>query len=147
MGGATALIGLLPTYTTAGMVRADHADLHPRAAGPGAGRRVRRRGGLRRGARAGQQARLLHQLHSDHRHAGPVRFAGRDSAHPAISMTKEPSRIGAGAFPSSCRSSWLRISLYIRLRMKESPIFTQIKSAGHDLRAAAEGSVHANGKT
>ena len=56
---------------------ADRAAPDPRAPGSGAGRRVRRRGGLRRRARARRPARLLHQLHPDHGHAGALRLARR----------------------------------------------------------------------
>ena len=56
--------------------RAGGAAPDPRAAGAGARRRIRRRGGLRRRARAGRAAGLLYQLHPDHRDARPVRLAG-----------------------------------------------------------------------
>ena len=69
MGGATALIGFLPTYATIGIAAPDRAAADPRAAGARARRRVRRRGGLRRRARARRPARLLHELHPDHRDA------------------------------------------------------------------------------
>lgn len=58
--------------------RADHPDRPAPAAGPGAGRRVRRRGDLRGRARAQRQARPVHQLHPDHRHHRPVPVAAGD---------------------------------------------------------------------
>ena len=146
MGGATALIGLLPTFSNGRLVFADHADFDSRAARTGAGRRIRRRGGLRCRTRAGQKARLLHQLHSDHSNAGTFCFADRDSADAVQHEQRQPSVRGAGEFRSWCRSCWFPISLYVRLKMKESPIFTQIKSAGMSSSAAAEGRVHEVGQ-
>ncbi len=61
-----------------GMVCADHADADSRAARIGARRRVWRCDGVRRGACARRQARVLHELHSNHGDAGAVRVAAGD---------------------------------------------------------------------
>ncbi len=46
MGGATAVIGFLPTYAQIGDRRADYSAADSRSARSGARRRIRRRGGL-----------------------------------------------------------------------------------------------------
>ena len=51
-------------------------------AGPGARRRVRRRGDVRRGARAARPARLLHELDPDHRDARLLPVARGDPRLP-----------------------------------------------------------------
>ena len=61
--------------------RAGHPDRAAHAAGPGARRRIRRRGDLRRRARAARPARLLHALDPDHRDARPVPVADRHPRH------------------------------------------------------------------
>ena len=61
--------------------RADHPDRAAHAAGPGAGRRVRRRGHLRGRALAAGQARRVHVVDPDHGHAGPVPVAAGDPGH------------------------------------------------------------------
>ena len=66
MGGATALIGFLPTYSQIGIRGADHFAADPRPARPRARRRIRRCGRLCRRTRAGRQARVLHVVHPDH---------------------------------------------------------------------------------
>ena len=55
-------------------------DLHRDAAvaGPGARRRIRRRGDLRRRTRAREQARRVDRVDPDDGHARPVRLAARD---------------------------------------------------------------------
>jgi MFS family permease len=55
MGASTFIVGLLPNYAHRHR-RADHPDHPAHAAGPGAGRRVRRRGHLRGRARAARRA-------------------------------------------------------------------------------------------
>ena len=98
MGFSTASIGLLPTYQDAGWFSPIMLILIRVLQGPGAGRRIRRRGGLCRRARARQQARLLHQLHPDHGHTGTVHFAGRDCGHAA---EHEPGHLpGLGMAPA-----------------------------------------------
>ncbi len=60
----------------------DHPDRVAPRSGPGARRRIWRCGDLCRGARAKRQARLLHLLHPDDRHARPVPVAAGDPVHP-----------------------------------------------------------------
>jgi hypothetical protein len=101
---STFIVGVLPTYASIG-VAAPVILIAAHAAGPGAGRRVRRRGHLRGRTRAARQARRLHLLDPDHGHAGPVPVAAGDPGHPhAAGRSRKPSRTGAGAFRSWCRS-------------------------------------------
>ena len=86
--------------------RADRAAGHPRPAGAGARRRVRRGRGLCRRARPGPPPRLLHQLHPDHGDARAVRLAGR---HPDGAEPDDPGRLlflGLAHSRSSFPSSW-----------------------------------------
>ena len=69
MGASTFLVGVLPGYATLGVAAPDPADRAAAAAGPGAGRRIRRRRHLRGGACATGQARRAHGLDPDHGHA------------------------------------------------------------------------------
>ena len=82
MGLSTFLVGLLPSYASDRRRRADPAGRAAAAPGPGARRRIWRRGDLCRRACAGRDARLLHQLHPDHRDARPVRRAAGGDRHP-----------------------------------------------------------------
>ncbi len=61
MGASTFAVGLLPTYSSDRLACADPARVAAAAAGPGAGRRIRRCRDLRRRACAGQRARLCHE--------------------------------------------------------------------------------------
>ena len=82
MGIGTFFIGVLPGYATWGIMAPVGADRASPGAGPRARRRIWRRGDLRRRARAGEQARLLHLVDSDHRDARPVPRAAPDPRHP-----------------------------------------------------------------
>ena len=130
MGFSTASIGLLPTYHAGRLVLAHRADPDSHAARAGAGRRIRRRGGLCSRTCARQQARLLHQLHPDHGHAGTVHLAGGDCGHPAEHERRAAFQDWGWRLPFLLSIVLVVISLYIRLKMKESPIYSQIKAAG-----------------
>ena len=82
MGGATFLVGLLPSYASAGRGGSDRARGAAAAAGPRAGRRIRRRRDLRRRACAARKARPVHELDSNHRDARIVRGAAGRDRHP-----------------------------------------------------------------
>ena len=83
---------------------AGHPHRAAPAAGPGARRRIRRCGDVRRGARAGGQARRVHELDPDHGDARPVPVADRDPRVPRSAWARS-STTGAGAFRSCCRWS------------------------------------------
>ncbi len=135
MGFSTFAIGLLPSYRHRRMVCADRAASDPRPARTGAGRRIRRRGSLCRRACSRQQARLLHQLHPDHGHAGPFRFADRDSGDAELDVERRFRRL------------WLAHSVPdlhhpgddLALHSPEDERVAHLRGAqghGHDLRAA-----------
>ena len=94
MGLSTFLVGLLPTADQIGVAGAGDPDRAAPAAGPGARRRIRRRGDLRRRACAARQARLLHQLDPDHGDARPVPVAARDPGHPHLAGRGGLRRLG-----------------------------------------------------
>ena len=78
------------------------------AAGPGARRRVRRRGHLRGRARAGREARLLHELHPDHGDAGLLPQHGRHRHDARHARRGGLQGLGLASARSSCRSSCSR---------------------------------------
>ena len=121
MGGGTAAIGLVPSYETIGMAAPLLLLL-------------RLLQGLALGGEYGgaaiyvaehvpDHARLLHQLHPGHRHRRPLPLARRDPP-------RAPGDGGGGlhalglAHPVPALGPAGRVSLYIRLRLKESPLFT-----------------------
>ena len=87
------------------LARADPDGHAAPAAGPGAGRRIRRRGDLRRRARAARQARLRHELDPDDGDARPLPGAARDLSVPQQHGREGRSPSGAGASRSGSRSS------------------------------------------
>ena len=115
--------------------RADHPDLPAAAAGPGARRRVRRRGDLRRRARAARQARRLHLLDPDHRDARPVPVAARHPRLPASSMSPEDFAAWGWRIPFLVSIVLLGVSVWIRLMLNESPAFQKMKDEGTTSKA------------
>ena len=91
--------------------RSDPSGRAPAGPGPGAGRRIWRGGDLCRRACAAGAARLLHQLHPDHRDARPVRGFARRDRNPDLDGRGGIRRMGlAAALPGldpasrACRS-------------------------------------------
>jgi MFS family permease len=129
MGGATALIGLLPTYKTAGWFAPITLLL------------IRVLQGLALGGEYGGAAVYVAEHAPDKKRGFYTSFIqitatlglfvsllvvlGVQSA-----MSKEDFAEWGWRIPFLLSIILVTISLYIRLKMKESPIFTQIKSAG-----------------
>ena len=129
MGGATALVGLLPTYAAAGWFS------------PIALLLIRVLQGLALGGEYGGAAVYVAEHVPDGKRGFYTSFIqitatlglfvsllvvlGTQSA-----MTKEQFSNWGWRIPFLLSIVLVSISLYIRLKMKESPIFTQIKSAG-----------------
>src|SRR5271156_5406052 len=129
MGGATALIGVLPTYKTAGWFAPITLLL------------IRVLQGLALGGEYGGAAVYVAEHAPDKKRGFYTSFIqitatlglfvsllvvlGTQSA-----MTKDQFAEWGWRIPFLVSIILVSISLYIRLKMKESPIFTQIKSAG-----------------
>ena len=85
MGASTALVGVLPTYETAGVIAPIIFIVAAAAAGPRARRSVRWGGDLHRRTRPGGQARPLYELDPDHGHAGLLPLPAR---HPRVPLSR-----------------------------------------------------------
>ena len=147
MGLSTFIVGLLPSYATDRHRGADHPDRAAPAAGPGARRRVRRRGDLRRRARAARASAastrrwiqttatlglflsLLVILGTRTAHGrGRLRRLGLAHSVPGLGRCCSASRSGSGC---SCN---------------ESPAFQQDEGRRHDLEGAADRGVRPMGE-
>jgi MFS family permease len=129
MGGATALIGFLPTYATIGIAAPIMLLL------------IRILQGLALGGEYGGAAIYVAEHVPDERRGFYTSFI-QITATLGLFLSLVVILVVQSALTPQTFSSWgwripfvisillVAISLYIRLRMKESPIFTQIKSAG-----------------
>src|SRR5713101_2639613 len=129
MGGATALIGLLPTYATAGWF----APITLIA--------IRVLQGLALGGEYGGAAVYVGEHSPDNRRGFYTSFI-QITATLGLFVSLIVILVTQSSMSTQAFSAWgwripflisiflVSISLYIRLKMKESPIFTSIKSAG-----------------
>ena len=130
-----------------GIARADRADRAAPGARPRARRRIWRRGDLRRRACAPGQARLLHLVDPDHRHARPVPGAVADPRHPHRHGRSRPSATGAGAFRSCSRPSLLVcLDLDPAQAATKSPLFKQDGGGRQAVEGAARRKPSASGR-
>ena len=129
MGGATALIGLLPTYATAGWFSPVLLIL------------IRVLQGLALGGEYGGAAIYVGEHVPDNRRGFYTSFIQITATLGLFislivilvtqsSMSKEDFAAYGWRIPFLISIILVAISLYIRLKMKESPIFAQLKSAG-----------------
>jgi MFS family permease len=129
MGGATALIGLLPTFKTAGWFAPITLIL------------IRVLQGLALGGEYGGAAVYVAEHVPDNKRGFYTSFIQITATLGLFvslivilltqqSMSKEDFSNWGWRIPFLASIILVSISLYIRLKMKESPIFTQIKSAG-----------------
>src|SRR5579863_6793742 len=129
MGGATALIGLLPTFKTAGWFSPITLIL------------IRVLQGLALGGEYGGAAVYVAEHVPDNKRGFYTSFIQITATLGLFvslivilltqqSMSKEDFSAWGWRIPFLISIILVTISLYIRLKMKESPIFTQIKSAG-----------------
>ena len=129
MGGATALIGLLPTYKTAGWFAPIILII------------IRVLQGLALGGEYGGAAVYVAEHVPDNKRGFYTSFIQITATLGLFvslivilltqqSMTKEAFQDWGWRIPFLISIVLVTISLYIRLKMKESPIFTQIKTAG-----------------
>ena len=133
MGGATVLVGLLPGVCADRHPGTDHPGHPADAAGARPGRRVRRSGDLCRRARAGQEARLVHD-----RWIQTTATVGLFLALAVILFFRVT--LGDAAFaewgwrvPFLLSAVLVIGALYIRMRLQETPLFTQGQGAGKDI--------------
>jgi MFS family permease len=129
MGGATAAIGFLPTYATIGLAAPIILLL------------IRVLQGLALGGEYGGAAVYVAEHVPDERRGFYTSFI-QITATLGLFMSLAVSIIVQNSMSREAFSAWgwrvpfiisiflVAVSLYIRLRMKESPIFSQIKSAG-----------------
>jgi MFS family permease len=129
MGGATALIGFLPTYETIGLLA------------PAALLAIRILQGLALGGEYGGAAVYVAEHVPDHRRGFYTSFIqitatlGLFASLAVIlavqnAMSREAFAAWGWRLPFILSIGLVGVSLYIRVRMKESPIFAHIKSAG-----------------
>jgi MFS family permease len=129
MGGATALIGLLPTYKTAGWLAPITLIL------------IRVLQGLALGGEYGGAAVYVAEHVPDNKRGFYTSFIQITATLGLFvslivilltqqSMSKDDFSAWGWRIPFLASVILVSISLYIRLKMKESPIFTQIKSSG-----------------
>ena len=100
------------------------------AAGPGARRRIWRGRHLRRRACATRSTRLRHELDPDHGDARLLPVAAGHRRCAARTWTRRSSPIWGWRMPFLVSLVLLVFSVYIRLRLNESPIFRQMKAEG-----------------
>ena len=103
--------------------------------GTGAGRRIWRRRHVRGRTRTAQPPRRIHLLDPDHCDSGPVPVADGDPRHAHRTGRRQPSRPGAGAFRSWCRSCCSRSASGSGCRWQESPVFQSMKDEGRTSKA------------
>ena len=77
-----------------------------------------------------EQARLLHVLDSDHRDARPVPGAAADPRRPHLRWAKPRSAIWGWRIPFLLSVILLAVSIWIRLKLNESPMFQKMKEEG-----------------
>ena len=129
MGGATALIGLLPTFATAGWFSPITLIL------------IRVLQGLALGGEYGGAAVYVAEHVPDKKRGFYTSFIQITATLGLFvslivilltqqSMSKETFSAWGWRIPFLASIILVTVSLYVRLKMKESPIFTQIKSAG-----------------
>ena len=138
MGTSTFLVGVLPTFAAVGWLAPDPAGEPAAAAGPGAGRRIRRRRDLRGRAFAPERARLLDQLDPDDGDARPVAGPDRHRAVRASSWTAADFSDWGWRIPFVVSVILLIFSVYIRLKLSETPIFQKMKEEGKGSKRAAD---------
>ena len=145
MGGATALIGLLPTYATAGWFSPVLLIV------------IRVLQGLALGGEYGGAAIYVGEHVPDNKRGFYTSFIQITATLGLFislivilvtqsSMSKEDFAAYGWRIPFLISIVLVAISLYIRLKMKESPIFAQLKSAGMSSTQPLQGCVHALGQ-
>ena len=107
-------------------------DPHPAAAAPGARarRRVRRRGDVRGRARAARQARRVHVVDPDDGDARALPLAARDPGLPHLRWAPSAFEAWGWRIPFLVSLVLLGVSVWIRLKLNESPLFQQMKAEG-----------------
>ena len=82
-------------------------------------------------------ARLLHELDPDHRDARLFPVAGGDPRLPRSGSARKHFSAWGWRVPFLCSVFLLAISVYIRLKLSESPLFVEMKANGTPVARAA----------
>ena len=140
MGIGTFFIGVLPGYAQVGHRGADRADRPAAGAGPRARRRIWRRGDLRRRARAADKRGFYTSWIQTTATLGLfmalLLILGIRTA-----MGEEAFGDWGWRIPFLLSAVLLAVSIWIRLKLNESPLFQQMKEEGKHLEAAADRSL------
>ena len=135
MGASTFAVGLLPTFAADRLARADPAGDAAPAAGPGARRRIRRRRDLRGRALRGRASAATPRAGSR-----PPRRSASSCRCVVIGLCRV--NMDAKAFadwgwriPFLVSLILLVFSVYIRLKLNESPVFQKMKAEGKGSKA------------
>ncbi len=91
-------------------------------------------------------ARSAHELDPDHRHARLLPVADRDRPVPLAWSTRRTSRRWGWRLPFLVSLVLLAVSVYIRLKLNESPVFLQMKAEGKTQQGPAEGDLRQLGE-
>ena len=113
--------------------RADRSwSLHAPDPGPGAGRRVRRRGHLRRRARAARASAASTPAGSRPRRRSACSSAWSSSSACAPHVGEDAFKAWGWRIPFLVSIVLLGVSLWIRLKLNESPVVPEDEGRGHD---------------
>ena len=130
MGASTFAVGLLPTFAHDRLARARPARDAAPAAGPRARRRIRRRRDLRRRARAARANAAMRRAGSRPPRRSACSWRSPSSASAARPWTPTTFADWGWRIPFLVSVVLLVFSVWIRLKLNETPIFQKMKEEG-----------------
>ena len=137
MGGATFLIGLLPTYAQAGSLAPTLLIILRILPGHCARRRIWRRGDLCRRACAQRQARRSHRLDPVVGVVRAARGAAGDRRAPARAIGEDAFAAWGWRIPFLVSAVLLAVSVWMRAKLAESPHFARLTRKTRSVAGAA----------